>query len=108
MTGSSTIAVVLRGPDDAVLGVEGRIDAQVVGRVQELLATVVATGARHVIVDLSAASDVPGELLETLLLTSWSLAERGGWLLVEGADDADPGSALLHAFRAYREVVAAV
>lgn len=107
MTGSSTIAVVLRGPADAVLSVEGPVGASVVGRVQDLLATVVTTGVRHVIVDLSAASAVPGELLETLLLTSWSLAERGGWLLVDGAEDADPGSALLHAFRAYREVVAA-
>ncbi|WP_214405357.1 hypothetical protein [Pseudonocardia lacus] len=108
MTDTSTIAVVLRGPADAVLSVEGHLTAPVVGRVQELLATVVSTGVRHVIVDLSGAHGVPGELLETLLLTSWSLAERGGWLLVEGADDVDPGSALLHAFRAYREVVAAV
>lgn len=107
MIGSSTIAVVVRGPADAVLTVEGPVDGPVVGRVQELLGTVVATGVRHVIVDLSAAHRVPGELLETLLLTSWTLAERDGWLLVEGAEDSDPGSALLHAFRAYREVVAA-
>jgi anti-anti-sigma regulatory factor len=108
MTGSSTISMVLRGPTDAELTALGELDAGAVGQVQDLLGTLVAAGVRRVIVDLSAAAGVTGELLEALLLASWTLAERGGWLLVEGADDADPGSALLHAFRAYREAVTAV
>lgn len=107
MTGSTTISVTLRGPLDAVLATTGPIDPDTAHRVRDLLAAVLAAGALHVIVDLSDAREVPGDLLDVLLATSWTVAERGGWLLVEGAEAVDPDTDLIDAFRAYRDTVAA-
>lgn len=106
MTGSTTLSVTLRGAADAVLAVNGPVDPGVARRVGHLLAAVSAGGVLHVIVDLTAAADATGELLDTLLDTSWEVHQRGGWLLVEGAEATDPHTDLLEAFRAYRDTVA--
>lgn len=107
MTSSTTISVTLRGSSEAVLAVCGPVDLDSAGRVRDLLATVLAGGSSHVIVDLSAAVQVPAELLDVLLKASWTLGEAGGWLLVEGAEPAEQDSDLLDAFRAYRDATAA-
>lgn len=107
MTGSTTISVTLRGPADVVLTASGPVDDDAARRIEDLLAAVLAGGAMHVIVDLTAAGPVVARLLDVLLATSWTMAEQGGWLLVEGADAADPHADLLDAFRAYRDTVAA-
>jgi hypothetical protein len=107
MIDCSTVSVTMRGPADAVLTASGPVGTGVAARVSDLLSTVLACGAEHVIVDLAEARDVPVELLDLLLTTSWTVAERGGFLLVEGAQAGDPHGDLLDAFRAYRDTVAA-
>ena len=107
MARCTTVSVTLSSCTNAVLVVDGPVDAEAVGQVAGLLAAATTAGAQHVIVDLANAQDVPEDLLDGLLAASWELAGRGGWLLVEGAEEADPAAALLNAFRAYREEVPA-
>lgn len=107
VSSSTTISVTLRGASEAVLAVRGPVDVDSAGRVRDLLATVLAGGSVHVIVDLSAAGQVPAQLLDVLVKASWTLGEAGGWLLVEGAEPAEPDSDLLEAFRAYRDATVA-
>lgn len=105
---STAVSVTLRGATDVVLTLDGPVDPATIGRSLDLLGAALAIGARHVIVDLSAAVDVPDELLDALVVRSWELAERDGWLLIEGAEDPDPISALQNALRAYRDALPAV
>jgi hypothetical protein len=107
MARCTTVSVILSDGANAVLVVDGRVDAEAVRQVEGLLAAAVGAGARHVIVDLSGAREVPEDLLDGLLAASWGLTARGGWLLVEGAEETDPAAGLLDAFRAYREVAPA-
>ena len=107
MTSTTSVSLTLRGSAAAVLTLRGPADPEATGHVRGLLTAALVCGARHIIVDLSAAGQVPDPLLEICLRMSDAFVERGGWLLVEGAEETDPGVALARAFRAYRETVAA-
>ncbi|HXV94394.1 MAG TPA: STAS domain-containing protein [Pseudonocardia sp.] len=127
---AAAVSVVLRGADDAVVALRGPVDLAGERRFRSMLRAVVDAGARHVIVDLSEATDVPGRLPGVLATACRELRRRGGWLLVEGDlgdsghdgedtvrhDGRDAGCAaggpvedelgLMDAFAAYREAVA--
>ena len=77
--------------------------AEVTRRMEVMIAAFLGMGVQQVIVDLSAASEVPATLLDALEAAATELAPRGGWLLVEGADCT--AQTLVDAFHAYRDAV---
>jgi len=99
----STIRATIRGTSHALLVLEGTASAELTRRVEVMVSAFLGMGVRQVIVDLSAASEVPATLLDALAAAASELAPRGGWLLVEGADC--PAQTLMDTFRAYRDAV---
>ena len=81
-----TIHATICDTGRALLVLDGAVSAEVTGRMQVMIAAFLGMGVRQVIVDLSAASEVPAMLLDALEVAASELARHGGWLMVEGAD----------------------
>jgi hypothetical protein len=99
----STIRATICDTSRALLVLDGAVSPEVARRMEVMIPAFVGMGVRQVIVDLSAASEVPATLLEALEAAASELAPRGGWLLVEGADC--PAQTLVDTFHAYRDAV---
>jgi hypothetical protein len=99
-------ALTLQGAN-TVMELRGRPGPGAAAMLDALLRAVVAGGARHAIVDLSEAEDVPADVDEVLARTRVDLRLLGGRLLVVGQEELEAavGSHLLEAFAAYREVL---
>ena len=106
-TDSGRITVDVRGAEDAVITVAGRLGPAGGRRACVLLNAVLGAGVRRVIVDLSAVEAPPKSLTNAFAAVRDELRRRGGWLLVEGWSDMndDVVDVLLEAINAYRETV---
>jgi len=67
-------------PDVQIVRIAGEIDAATVVTLDRTLREAAATGARHLVLDLSAVSFLDSSGLVALLQTSLTLAERDGVL----------------------------
>jgi hypothetical protein len=104
-TGRLTLDV--RGAEDAVITVAGKLGPAGGRRACVLLNAMLAAGVRRVIVDLSAVEAPPRSLTNAFAAVRDELRRRGGWLLVEGWSDVndDVVDTLLEAINAYHEAV---
>jgi anti-anti-sigma regulatory factor len=105
---ATCMELVFRGREDLLLTVGGRIDEDAVRRVAALLGAAVASGARHVIIDLVGARPVSPRLARVVTEVRSEVTTRGGWLLLEGAPPAlrELEPELGAVFSAYRAVTA--
>jgi hypothetical protein len=99
----ATIRATICDTSRALLVLDGAVSGEVTRRMEVMIAAFLGMGVRQVIVDLSAASEVPATLLDALEGAASELAPRGGWLLVEGADCT--AQTLVDTFHAYRDAV---
>ena len=92
------------GAGEALVATRGPVDDGAVAMLRGVLTALESRRACRVVVDLTAATDVPAEVHELLDRLRVLLVARGGWLLVEGVDSEREPS-LLEVFAAYTDVV---